>query len=305
MKPSFACVGAHKAGTTWLYEQLVKHPEFAMPPIKEFHYFDRSESYPSPNTLSKTALKYRLQSVSWLLQSSKVILNSYRRHNLDVAKWYTKFYFSDYSDDWYLSMFDFAEGKLTGDITPSYSILNEGDVANMKSVIGEAKIVFLLRNPIERAWSTLRYNQHRGQSINLNDLKSVKHHIDSPSQELRSDYERTLDLYCKFFGTNQVLVGFYDAIESQPVELMTAILKHLGAEDFTPVSTRINAKVNASPKSDMPVAIRQYLTKKYEKPIESLSSRLGSYADLWLDSIKTTQMKNRAELSKLAPAICI
>src|SRR2546423_15293863 len=39
--PDFLCIGAQRAGTGWLYEQLRNHPDFWMPPMKELHYFDR------------------------------------------------------------------------------------------------------------------------------------------------------------------------------------------------------------------------------------------------------------------------
>src|SRR5437764_2788693 len=39
--PDFLCIGAHKAGTTWLYQQLDSHPDFWMSPVKELHYFDQ------------------------------------------------------------------------------------------------------------------------------------------------------------------------------------------------------------------------------------------------------------------------
>jgi hypothetical protein len=38
--PDFLCVGAQKAGTSWLYHQLTLHPDFWMPPIKEPYYFE-------------------------------------------------------------------------------------------------------------------------------------------------------------------------------------------------------------------------------------------------------------------------
>jgi hypothetical protein len=34
-------VGAQKAGTTWLFDYLGRHPDVAMSPIKELHYFDQ------------------------------------------------------------------------------------------------------------------------------------------------------------------------------------------------------------------------------------------------------------------------
>jgi len=39
--PDFLCVGAQKAGTSWLYRQLEPHPDFWMPPVKELHYLDQ------------------------------------------------------------------------------------------------------------------------------------------------------------------------------------------------------------------------------------------------------------------------
>src|SRR5437762_2155968 len=38
--PDFLCIGAQKAGTTWLYQQLESHPDFWMPPFKELHYLN-------------------------------------------------------------------------------------------------------------------------------------------------------------------------------------------------------------------------------------------------------------------------
>ena len=34
------CIWAQKAVTTWLNQQLLRHPELYLPPIKEAHYFD-------------------------------------------------------------------------------------------------------------------------------------------------------------------------------------------------------------------------------------------------------------------------
>ena len=38
--PDFLGIGAQKAGTTWLWENLRRHPEIFVPDKKELHYFD-------------------------------------------------------------------------------------------------------------------------------------------------------------------------------------------------------------------------------------------------------------------------
>ncbi|MEO9945223.1 sulfotransferase [Paraglaciecola sp.] len=39
--PKFICIGAQRAGTTWLHECLSEHPDVYVPPEKELHFFDR------------------------------------------------------------------------------------------------------------------------------------------------------------------------------------------------------------------------------------------------------------------------
>lgn len=38
--PQFLCIGAQKAGTTWLDQQLRAHNSVWLPPMKEVHFFD-------------------------------------------------------------------------------------------------------------------------------------------------------------------------------------------------------------------------------------------------------------------------
>jgi hypothetical protein len=44
MLPNFLIIGAQKAGTTWLYEKLRRHPEVFMPEVKELGFFSRDGS---------------------------------------------------------------------------------------------------------------------------------------------------------------------------------------------------------------------------------------------------------------------
>ena len=40
MVPDFLCIGASRAGTTWLRVNLAHHPGIWLAPVKEIHYFD-------------------------------------------------------------------------------------------------------------------------------------------------------------------------------------------------------------------------------------------------------------------------
>ena len=64
--------------------------------------------------------------------------------------------------------------KLNTEITPEYSILEPADVARIHALNPEIKLIFLLRNPIERSWSSVRYNSSLGfNKVNLDSLDEV------------------------------------------------------------------------------------------------------------------------------------
>ena len=44
-KPDFLGIGAQKAGTSWLFEWLEKHPEIFIPQEKEIHFWDKKYNY--------------------------------------------------------------------------------------------------------------------------------------------------------------------------------------------------------------------------------------------------------------------
>src|SRR5690349_11710447 len=91
--PGFLCIGAQKAGTAWLYENLRCHPEVYLHERKEIHYWDR------------------------------------RIHR--SVRFYCR-YFRD------------ARGRVTGDITPSYSLLGTERVRAIQALAPDLKLLVLL-----------------------------------------------------------------------------------------------------------------------------------------------------------------
>ncbi len=81
-RPDFLCVGAQKAGTSWLYQQLEPHPDFWMPPVKELHYFDQSKQNEASFILraAETSATVRfLDSMKNLSAQSYLDLDNYGR----------------------------------------------------------------------------------------------------------------------------------------------------------------------------------------------------------------------------------
>lgn len=298
----FIGIGAQKAGTTWLYERLKELPDFAMPPVKELHYFDRDSSYTSPNRLKETRLLKRLRNRSWVKSSAKKTLKALTAANLQDFKWLNKYYFSNYTDQWYQSLFEGLNG-ISGDITPAYSMLSKDDIGKMHTLLPEAKLLFLMRNPIDRAWSHYRFIARHFDRLQIdpNDPQNMEDFIRSDRQELRSNYQQTIEYYLTYFKEDQLLLGFYDAIEDQPKALLEEVVSFLGGNPTGVVEYCDDAStVHVSAMLPMPERILEILKEKYYDQLKELSLTYGGYCKLWFD--KTYGGGNVDELRKRASA---
>jgi hypothetical protein len=141
------------------------------------------------------------------------------------------------------------------------------------------KIVFLIRDPIERAWSHIRF---RKPSV-LGNLDAIKLFIDSDEQSLRGDYIKTIENYSSVFSSDNILLCFYDAIISDPQNLLSEVVLFLGGNTnrVKELST-LNNKSNVSKSLEMPIEVYEYLKGKYKKDINKMSSSIGSYSSIWL-----------------------
>lgn len=147
MGPDFICIGMQKAGTGWLYDQLQYHADFWMPPVKEFHYLDRDVArMNNPRKLLERAKKSsgKLANRRTLDERDMQFLEdavSFAGRPRNVAE--------------YATLFRFKNGLLSGDVTPGYSRLDDNVVAEVAHGLPHVKIVLLVREPLDRAWSQI------------------------------------------------------------------------------------------------------------------------------------------------------
>ena len=95
----FLSVGAMKAGTTWLYDQLKEHPQVYFTPEKEIHYFEQVTGNSNPLSHQKR----REKMIQVIAQKNP----AYVSEHLDRIQWYLN-YGSDknINDSWYERLFE-------------------------------------------------------------------------------------------------------------------------------------------------------------------------------------------------------
>jgi hypothetical protein len=283
--PDFLCIGAQRAGTTWLYRNLQNHPGIWLPPIKELHYFDGKKKGLPKGIFQKffsnrwPHSRYR----KMFLIRVKAKLQSCR---LKDFLWDYQFFFKEQDDQWYASLFDFGRDKRTGEICPGYSVLDIEDVKHIYNLMPNAKIIFILRNPIERAWSQaivelVRLKKRRMDSLSDKELVDCLNH---PRILLRSDYVRTLKIWNKCYDERQFFITFFEDVVHRPRDLLLRIFEFLEVDVSEKYVTTISQeRVNIGPKHNIPKKWAVYLSRMYYEQIKLINKALGSQSSAWLE----------------------
>jgi len=284
MGPDFLCIGAQKAGTTWLYECLRRHPDVWMPPIKEIHYFDRARG-PEIRTLFVRSPLLRL----WMRRRLSEAASDLGRHP-SRAPWYVRAFAFPRNDNWYLSLFRPGAGRVSGDITPAYARLEAPEVEQVQRLLPGTKIIFLMRDPIERMWSqgamfASRLGAADGKGIQENDLLEFLLH---PTRLRNSAYDRALEIWESFFRPEQFFIGFYEDLKASPEGLLTDIYRFLSVSDDSAHARQLlGRKVNSRSYPPAPPFVRQALAKASYPTISRLHDRFhNEHTAAWLLNAK-------------------
>ena len=243
MYPHFLVIGAQKAGTTWLDRNLRTHPQIWLPPEKEIHFFDL------PRPLPFAALQY----------APERKVRHWARHRLqrDLAKvnrgeqsreWYEEYYFSARTWNWYRSLFTPARGQVAGEITPRYAVISPGKIASIHRRMPGLKVIYLLRDPIDRMWSDhAMFHDHRfGGEGTMTVIKSADSFLLTRASSLRhSRYEQNIRRWEQFFPHKHIFLGFMEEMASEPENFLRRIFDFLGVDDtHRPQRKLMDQKIN-------------------------------------------------------------
>src|SRR5215213_3426364 len=233
MYPDFLGIGAQKAGTTWLGRNLQAHPEVWMPRVKELHYFDEKIHEPK-NTAIRFARRIFGGGANrrWRWQVRRRTRKYLKRFSRDDFSWDLKYYAGAPNEGWYASLFEQGRGRMVGEITPAYSTLEPEVISRVHGLAPEAKIIFMIRNPIERVWSqaVMSYDKvEKGSAGSVSERKLLRRTGRDSFQSL-TDYLKTLDTWRRFYAEERIFVGFLEDVYFFPQELLQAIYGFLDVD---------------------------------------------------------------------------
>ena len=270
--PDFVGIGAQKAGTTWLYRNLVRHPEVWLPPVKELHYFDRL--YVDTPGHQEAADEHRRKRAERALATTLT-----PGPDADAAALIAT---GSLSDDWYGSIFGLApRDSVCGEITGSYALLPEEGVVHLVRLNPDVKILFLLRDPIERAIAHVQMLYKRGDPHAQRQFKPLRTLEVDPRVLARSRYSETLRTYRSLIDEDSLWIADFDQLATDPEALMQSVCAFLGVEFRTELFPDMHRKVHEGVPREMEPAAHDRLRTALEPEYEALAGILPEAARRW------------------------
>jgi hypothetical protein len=241
--PDFLIIGAQKCGTSSLYQYLTKHP--LIEPAQDF--FDSSKEV-------RFFSRHYSKGIIW-----------YRRHfpSYLYKKYFKKLY---------------GQELITGEATPSY-VFHPHAPRWIYNTIPNVKLIVLLRNPIDRAYSHYQHAFRIGK-----ETLTFEAALDAESERLSGEREKMIknencrsfnymyysylargiyadqiEVFFNFFKENQILILNFETFFSSPNVYFKNILEFLQIPEWKPME------------------FKKHNVGRYQKLNPTIRKRLGTY----------------------------
>ena len=265
LAPQFFIIGERKCGSSSLFRYLAAHP-LVLPGVrKEPNFFGRPQAV----------------------------------HRADFGKYLAQFPLAEEEEEATLIWPELDESGqlyevpvtkarqagiryLTGEA--SANTFCDADPALVKQFLPDVRLIVILRDPVERAFShhrmLLRF-QEEGRELGRK-IKSFEEDIE---QEMMAEgageclapgkYIDNLQRWDAVFPASQRLVLFASELDEHPQRVMDAVLAHIGLPAWTYLPEDLRVRYNVAPASSCPAHLRTRLRAFYEPSNARLATYLG------------------------------
>ncbi|MEL6685731.1 MAG: sulfotransferase [Pseudomonadota bacterium] len=286
------CVGATKAGTTWLYRYLHDHPECAMPAVKEAHYWDTFDADKREKQL--TAYRVRLREMRAAKVDASEAGRAWQVENMDRRINEMKALIATLEGDrtgdavyakWLTTGREGA--KVIGDITPNYATLSDDELVRMRDLSPNTKFLYLIRDPLDRLWSHIRMQARRQRQEHEQYAKksnNILYRILNRGQEThileRGDYPKIIRKLRRVIPEGRLLIQFAEDLLTP--EGLARVCGFLG---ITPVKPDLPGPVHEGPEVVMLDKLRPRALGLLNEQYEWVARNVGPLPQRWQDNL--------------------
>lgn len=261
--PQIVGFGAHKAGTTWLSDNLSQNPGLWRAPLKEMHFFNHADS--GEDWMVEGHLQ-KIRDKKWEFIAKGAIeraMHIDRLLKIPIL-----------SEAWYHEIYRACpKDRQSMDITPAYAMLSDDGLRYMGQVLGEKFVaIYLIRDPVERAISAIKSKaltvDAYPDSIGFWRGQAQHQHL-----QQRSDYRTTIERLDRMLG-KRVLYLPFGGIKHDPVGLLRQVERHADLPEG--VYPKAAVARHVSPPVVVPEGVRDLLSQMLAPQYAYLESRFSS-----------------------------
>jgi hypothetical protein len=239
--PDFMIVGAARSATTTLFYHLDQHPDISMSLVKEPNFFSFYSDRPNYTQINK----------------NKVELFSYHQYS--------------YSLPHYSNLYKpINDSQLLGEASTSYLCLHDNTIANIGTIYGQlsrkVKIIIILRNPIDRAWSHYMFHVRNGRE-HLSFLDAISHQCITSRMDQGISYNwdylefgyyyKQVKAYKNAF--DNVFIILMEDFLKDPIRTLTSLMQFIEVSPRMPGTLSGIYNVSGKPKNRLSAFIAQII----------------------------------------------
>ena len=192
---------------------------------------------------------------------------------------------------WYLREFQHApaSARAIGEASTSYAILPERVIGLIHKLMPKAKLIFLMRDPIARAWSQAKHD-FRDRTHNFASFEGefddvspqlILDHVDHSLSLAFGDYLGSLQKWTRFFPKDNFYIGLYETIGHDPRKLLGELFEFLNVSPVQDWSAfQLSEKINASIEAPVPAYLEMHLREVYQDRVSELNQFLRDRFDM-------------------------
>ncbi|CAO3459649.1 sulfotransferase family protein [Azospirillum largimobile] len=188
---------------------------------------------------------------------------------------------------WWLNQFGHRDPSTrVGEITPAYSIISDDAIRELHDLCPELRLFYVLRNPVERAWSAARMAVLRAEmTVEEASDQWFLDHFRSAGSRRRGAYAQTIIRWRSAFPDEQLMVAFFDDLTAEPRTFLARLCDHIGIDSHvydTVPDDVLRRPVFEGPMAALSPRLQRALIDQYREPVETLSRLLGVDLSHWL-----------------------
>lgn len=253
--PDFMVVGPQRTGTSWLDDNLRRHPGVFLPRRKEIYFFNLLEQKQHP--------KFRSDELSWYLRHFRDTPMSYVKKQFAHRRAYGRWY----------------KPQVRGECTASYAVMGEEVIREIVKLNAGLRAILMVRDPVARAWShakkDLVVRRKRASMADVPDAEFMEFFQD-PYQLACGRYSVSIARWQRALAPGHLFIGRFEDIVQRPEELLRQLYAFLGLDWDERYASVARKKVNPTNEEAIPDRYKGRLTDLFGDEIEYLKQIQGS-----------------------------